>query len=188
MARRWIPTVVVIGVVAIVGVNLWRLWVMATADPVAVGRFAPTIAIGAPGSDRVDPRVEPPHAVALFDYRPGEGLLYGFGLVNRGSRGITVTGIEAYPHDTPLLAMPDEVEVCGGPGQECRPLEPFPLAAGEERFVEIRSGFANCERYPSGSVTRVDRFLVEFEVMGLPASSVLELDEVLVVETPEACP
>lgn len=180
MARRWIATIVVLGVAATLGINLWRLWVATTSSPFATG-----VRFSAQG-----PALEGVEAedVTVFAYEPGETILYRFGLVNTGSVPVTVTAIEAYPEGAPVLALPDAVEACEPDWRGCRPLEDVALGGGGWAAIRVESRFANCDRWPAGAAVSADRFLVRFVVLGIPSAAPLRLEQAAVVEAPEVCP
>lgn len=120
---------------------------------------------------------------------------YALSLRNEGSIGITVTGLGTEAEQLHLL-QPYGVFVMPAGSDldddltEATEAGSFSLAPGESRVVVVRGSFANCRYYNERNIDLQSRIRVDYRILGVPASQVVEFDKDLLVKSPMiiSCP
>lgn len=110
-------------------------------------------------------------------------------LRNDGPVGITITGLGTEADQLHLLqpygvfVMPAGADL-DVDADDAVEMQSFALAPGESRVVLVRGSFANCRYYNERNIDLRTKIRVDYRILGVPASQMVEFDKDLLVKSP----
>jgi hypothetical protein len=75
-----------------------------------------------------------------------------------------------------------------GPDRTFTAFHPFTVGAGDAAIVQVRTRFANCDRFDSGNSATVESLPVRYRTLWATRTSDLELPTAIQVDAPQTCP
>lgn len=169
--RRRTVVLILIGILAVVGLNVGRLVAFRGSEPLVPGTLVSVSGPTVPGEGSV------------LRFEPGAEVVFRFDLYNTGRWPLTVTGIRPARGGFERAAALD----CGGNiPVECRPLLRSRLGARERRLFHVVATFGPCDGREPGEVVPTGTFLVDLHLAGVPIRQAVEVDRTAFV-VPDPC-
>jgi len=164
------PLLPALGVLALV-VVLGGLAIALSGDPVAAG----SAHVCPEGSTESRLDVDDRQACTLSNLNSTEAT-FGVAVENTSRLPVTVTDVPLEPLDL-VGFTPDEVTRASEESDlVLEDFEPFRLAPGEERLVQVHGQLPACEERTEGGATTFTKLAVSVRMLGLPREASVTLD------------
>jgi hypothetical protein len=127
-------------------------------------------------------------------YSGGDTFSFGFLLANNGPVPLTVQKIQLTGARELLVPVNTQVAPKRAAGHiddpSLRTFLQFSFEPGGQRWVVVRTRFANCERLHAGAFETYTQFQVTYKVLGFTRHAWVKLPKLIRVDSPpdEACP
>jgi hypothetical protein len=179
-ARAWALVAYLVVLAAVAAVVLFAV----RYQPLSAANLA-SDAVPQPGRDMIVP-----------EYAAGHSFSFGFLLANDGPLPVKILSVKVTgPNE---LLIPVRIETASkrdaGSLSEADPeldkFIPFTLAAGDRRWIVLRTRFGNCARFQPGAFVAYTRFQVTYTMLGFTKHAWVRLPRGIRVESPPAaaCP